>query len=401
MDISIRRAEQRDLQDIVRQDGASFGISYTPQDIDDALLVLDLDRFWVATAEDRIVGVAGDYPLTMTTPGGRMIDVPGVTWVSVSPTHRRRGILSKLMHHQLRDYADRGEALAVLTASEGAIYRRFGYGPATRVRRTVIDRRTARLLPASREFGPVELVSAEHARKLLPELHRRWRSVTPGAVNRTDGRWELHLLDREQHRDGMSARQYLVHADGYIGYRIKDNWADGHPQHLLWITDYATVTPDAHQALWRVLLGFDLVGTIESYQLPVDDPLPLLLTDGRMLRTTVLNDGVWVRPLDIPAALRSRSYAVEFSAVLRVSDPLLGDGTFRLTGGPDGVECVPTNAPADVNLSVDALGSMYLGGERLLTLAAAGLVQADDDRLLARLDRAFLGDRAPFHGTAF
>jgi predicted acetyltransferase len=199
----------------------------------------------------------------------------------------------------------------------------------------------------------------------------------------------------------MSAKHYLVHADGYVVYRLKDDWADGQPQHLLWITDYVTATPQAHAALWQVLLGFDLVGTIESHQVPVDDPLPHLLANGRDLRTTVLNDGVWVRPIDIPSALGARSYSVEFAAVLRVLDPLFGDRNYRVNGGPEGADCAPTDAAADVALTVDAFGSVYLGGGRLTTLAAAGRVSADDPALLSRLDRAFLADRAPFHGTAF
>jgi predicted acetyltransferase len=403
VDISIRRATPADLPEIARQDAASFGVSYSEQDIADALLVVDLDRFWVATADDEIVGVTGDFPLTMTVPGGALVDVPGVTWVSVRPTHRRRGILSRLMEHQLRDYAERGESMAILTASEGGIYRRFGYGAASRVRRTVIDRRLARLLPAvaAAADGRVELVPSALARTLLPGIHERWRALTPGAINRSEGRWDYHFVDRDRVRDGMSEKYYLVHDDGYVAYRIKENWADGHPQHSCWITDYVAVTRQAHVALWQVLLNFDLVGTIESYQIPIDDPLPHLLTNGRDMRTTALSDGVWVRPLDVPATLAARRYALEVEAVLAVRDPLFGDRSYAVVTGPEGVECAPTDRRADLTLTVDALGSAYLGGERLTVLAAGGRVWAEDAAVLSRLDRAFLADRAPFHGTAF
>jgi predicted acetyltransferase len=400
VDISIRRGRPDDLDEIARVDGASFGVTYTDQDLADALLVLDLDRFWLAIDDGRIVGVTGDYPLTMTTPGGGSIDVPGVTWVSVSPTHRRRGILRQLMDHQLNDYAERGEAMAILTASEGGIYRRFGYGAATQVRRTVLDRRPARLV-APVSGGSVELATAEQARTRLPEIHRRWRQRVPGAINRTEGRWDYHFVDRESVRGGMSAKFYLLHADGYVVYRLKEEWADGHPAHTCWITDYAAVTPAAHAALWQVLLAMDLVGTIESHQIPVDDPLPHLLDNGRLLRTTALNDGVWVRPLDLPASLTARRYGVEIDLVLHVLDPLRGDATYRLLGGPDGAECTPTTRSADLSLRVDALGSAYLGGQRLSTLAAAGRVESANTAALHRIDLAFQAERAPFHGTAF
>ncbi|HZP15518.1 MAG TPA: GNAT family N-acetyltransferase, partial [Nocardioides sp.] len=125
MEISIRRATAEDLASIADVDGASFGTVYSEQELQDMAAVLDLDRFYVAVDRDRIVGLTGDYPFEMTVPGGRL-DVPGVTWVSVDPTYRRRGILRKLMRRQLGDFRDAGLAAAVLTASEGGIYGRFG-----------------------------------------------------------------------------------------------------------------------------------------------------------------------------------------------------------------------------------------------------------------------------------
>ena len=145
----------------------------------------------------------------------------------------------------------------------------------------------------------------------------------------------------------------------------------------------------------------DLFATIESEQIPVDDPLPFLLTDFRQVRTTVLNDGLWLRPIDVAATLAARRYPVEIDTVLEVTDPLLGDRRLALAGGPDGASCRPTDRPAQARLGVAELGSAYLGGHRLRTLARAGAVLCADPGLLARLDLAFSADRAPFHGTAF
>jgi predicted acetyltransferase len=182
---------------------------------------------------------------------------------------------------------------------------------------------------------------------------------------------------------------------------VKQNWNDGFPGHMCWINDYAVSTPEAHAALWQVLLGMDLFATIESFQIPVDDPLPFLLSDFRQVRTTVVNDGVWVRPVDVAVMLAARSYRVEIDAVIQVWDPLLGDQRVALTGGPDGASCVPTDRPAQVGFTLAGLGSAYLGGHRLHTLAQAGALHCADPRLLARLELAFGTDRAPFHGTAF
>lgn len=399
MDIEIRPATDADIPAIVDLDGASFGVSYSAEQVADFLTLIDTDRFLVAIDDGRVVGVTGDYPFTMTVPGGSL-DVPGVTWVSVEPTHRRRGILRSLMQRQLEGYRDRGIAAAVLTASEGGIYGRFGYGPASFVRKTVIDRRRVRLRRPS-DTSAVRRVSAAEARARMPEIHERWRARTPGALNRTAAWWDFLVLDREWQRDGMSAQYYLVHDDGYVAYRVKDQWDDGDPQHLCWITDYVIASPKAHGDLWQVLLGLDLVGTIESHRIPIDDPLPYVVDDGRQVRTTHVGDGVWVRPLDIAAMLAARSYAVGIDVVLQVSDPLFGDGRYALCAGPNGAACTPTDRSPDVGLDVAALGSLVLGGVRLAPLVAAGQVHGENAALLSRLDRALLADRAPQHGTAF
>jgi predicted acetyltransferase len=399
VDISIRTACTADFDAIADLDGASFGVQYSGQDLADVMTLLDPDRFLVATDRDRIVGVTGDYPFTMTVPGGTL-DVPGVTWVSVDATYRRRGILRELMHRQLSDYQEQGIAAAILTASEGGIYGRFGYGAATHVRKTVIDRRRVRLAVPG-DAGAVERAPAAYARQQMPAIHERWRAQTPGALSRTDVWWDYLALDREFQRGGMSGLFYLVHPDGFVAYRIKSEWTDGDPRHLCWISEYVTTTPESHAALWQVLLGLDLVGTIESYRIPLDDPLALLVDDGRQVRTTHVGDGVWVRPLDVPAMLAARRYGIEVEAVIEVTDDLFGDGRYLLQGGPDGAVCTRTDRAADVVLGVGALGSTYLGGVRLAALARAGQARADNAALLTRLDRALLADREPAHGTAF
>ncbi|HEY2041635.1 MAG TPA: GNAT family N-acetyltransferase [Jatrophihabitans sp.] len=399
MDITIRTATPDDLSEIGRVDGASFGAQYSEQELSETFEGVDLERFFVACDGDAIAGIAGDYPFTMTVPGGSL-EVPGVTWVSVAPTYRRRGILRQMMEFQLHGYAERGVPVAILTASEGAIYRRFGYGAATSIRKTVVDRRRA-VLSRPADPGEVRLAKPAEARAVLPALHERWRAQVPGAVSRNDSWWDHLFRDREYQRGGMSGKFYLLHDEGYVAYRVKADWGSSAPNHTCWITDYAPVTPRAHAALWQVLLGMDLFGVIETYQIPVDDPLPFLITDYRQVQTTAVNDGIWLRPIDVAAMLSSRTYGVEIDAVVEVTDPMFGDARYQLRGGPDGATCQRTEASIDVSLTADALGSVYLGGNRARTLAAAGAIHADDDATLDRFDRALLADRAPSHGTAF
>ncbi len=399
MDFTIRPATADDFPEIAGVDGVSFGVHYSEQELEDALTLIDPSRFLVATDAERIVGVTGDYPFTMTVPGGAL-DAPGVTWVSVDPTYRRRGVLTALMRRQLQNFADAGLPAAILTASEGGIYGRFGYGATSQVGKTEVDRRRATLARPGKA-GAVERISPEQARERFPAIHERWRAQTPGALSRTEAWWDFLFLDREYHRNGMSALFHLAHADGYVSYRVKNDWNDGDPGHLCWLSDYVTGTPEAHAALWQVLLGLDLFGSIQTFRMPVDDPLPYLLTDARQVRVNSVADGLWLRPLDVPAMLAGRQYGVEVDTVLEVHDEMFGDGRYRLRGGPDGATCERTEQPAAVTLPVATLGSVYLGGFRLETLARAGFAAADDPGTLARLDRALLADRLPIYGTSF
>ena len=406
MTFRISTATANDLEQIIAQDGAAFGVDHDQHATAEAQSILDLDRFLVVREQGRLVGVAGDYDMQVTVPGGAQVRVPGVTWVSVSVTDRRRGVLSLLMDAQLQGYQARGDLFAMLTASEGGIYRRFGYGPASRLRKTVIDRGLTRLagLAGDVEPGSVSLMDDRTARSTLPGIHARWQPTRAAAIRRTDARWDVLLSDPASRRGGLSERRHLVHSDGYVSYPLKPDWADGRPAHTCVITDYVVLTGQAHAALWHTLLGMDLVGTIESTNIPLDDPIGLTVTNPREVRTVSLSDGVWVRPVDVAGCLAARSYACEFDATLEVQHrraDSAADGRFRVIGGPDGVEVRRTDRPADIRLDLDAFGSVYLGGERMLALAAAGRVQAADGGLLALVDRAFLADREPVHGTPF
>jgi len=395
--ISIRHATAADRDAITALDSASFGTGWSDEQYADELGVHDIERFVLAVENEQIVGIAADARLAMTVPGGEL-PVRGVTWVGVDVTHRRRGVLTALMRAQLSEYRDEGIPAAVLCASESSIYGRFGYGAATFVRKTEIHRRRATLRTRG-DATNVRRVAKDEARKRMPEIHERWRAQTPGAIARSDAMWDFVTLDKEHWRNGMSSMYYLLHDDGYIAYRVKSEWSEGDPRHLCWIADYVPVTPQAHHDLWQVLLDHDLVARIESYHIPLDDPLPHLLTDGRQVRTTHVGDGVWVRPVDVAAMLTARTYAVDIDVVLDVRDELFGDRRVRLAGGPEGASCTSSDAPPDLTLDVSSLGALYLGGVRLAPLVAAGLVRVEDATTSTRLDRALLADRAPTHGT--
>lgn len=394
----LRRATADDLRALADVGARAFGSPQSDADLASFRPLFEPDRFLLACDPDggAILGVTGSLPLAVTLPGGATLPAPGVTWVSVDPTMRRRGILRALFAEQHTGFVGDGAALSLLTASEGAIYGRFGYGVTTLDRSFEILRRRAVFRADVPDPGGVRYIDTEAARKHAPEVHRRWCARTPGAVARSDGMWDSAFRDDERWRGGGTALFYLAHPDGFASYRIH------HANSSAAVVDLFAATDDAYIALWRVLLGLDLVEKVTGWKaLATDDPLPLMLTDSRRVQTTSLDDGMWSRVLDVPAALTARTYAAEIDVVLDVHDDFLDrGGRVRLRGGPEGATCAPTDAAADVSLRVAALGPLLFGAARATTCARAGLASGEPAVLL-RVDAAFATDRDPQHGTGF
>jgi predicted acetyltransferase len=397
----IRPGTVADLPEIARQDGVQFGYEFRGRALEDVLRILDPERFLIATAgapgSERVVGVSGEYDLNFSLPGGGNIDMPAVTWVSVAPTHTRRGILRSLLETQLRRYIDEGAAASTLTASQGGIYERFGFGAATQIREMAISTHGARLRREVDATG-VWLGTADEARSLLPDVHERWRTQVPGLVRRNAARWDAVIDDPS---DSGQRKMFLLHEDGYVVFRPELHKDEGHPDSTLRIIEYATTTPQAHAALWQSMLSMELYAWIETEMAPIDDPIEHLLLDARQVRTRSVADLAWVRPLNIAALLSARSYAVEFEVVWELRDSLLGDARYRIKGGAEGAEVARTDDSADLSSDVSVLGALYLGGHRLQSFLRGGRAEGGDEGLLRRVDRALLADRAPLAGTSF
>jgi len=322
--------------------------------------------------------------------------------VSVSPTHRRRGILRALMAAQLDHEVGNGDALALLYASQSAIYGRFGYGPATATRWMTVSRRNVRMRAGVGD-SPVRLVTSPEARALVPALWDRYRTVQPGALSRSDRWWDFMFLDRSWQRGGGSEQYWVLHADGFASYRMHDQWESGIANFGVTVFDVATATPEAHAALWRYLLSIELAGEVQFRSFALDDPLPFLVDEPRQLRTTALNDGLWARVLDPQAVLGTRRYSSDDALVIELNDDLVptAAGRWRVEGGVDGAECTPVDAAPDLVLGPSALGSIVLGGHRPSTLARAGLIEERTPGALRRADPFFAAERDPTNSTYF
>jgi predicted acetyltransferase len=404
--VEIRPTTDEDLGVFVDTLHAAFGLfPETPTDGGGLWWsALEMDRCLLATAADgRPVGTAGAYSFELTLPGETVVPVGGVTAVGVLPSHRRQGVLSAMMRHQLTELRARGESLSVLLASEALIYRRFGYGPATYTQRLTVPRHRAALaLPRARgtadspagelAAGSVELLPRAECGEILEQVYDRYRRAQPGALSRPHHWWALRA---GQPPISPKPRYVAVHRDaagvpdGYASYALDES--------KTLTVDETIATDDAvFTALARFVLGHDLVGQVVFKHVPPGHPLRWQLTDFRAGEVNGDTDWLWVRLLDIPRALTARGWSTDGELVLDVDDPFLGEhGRYLLTVRDGKADCVPTGREPDLSLDVSDLGSVYLGGTAPSTLVRAGHVQAHRPGASALADALFRADRAP------
>ena len=364
----------------------------------------DLARTLATFDKGQIVGSTHSHLFEFALPGGASVEAAGVTAVAVQTTHRRRGILSELMRRQLGEAAERGEPVAILVASEGAIYRRFGYGIGTWAIDVEVDTRETRGFTAPSGDGVIKVVDENAADDSFPAIHERARAMTPGGILRPKSWWESIAADRkagtETHVIYESANGSQ---DGYARYQINSKWEGGIPQHKLVGSEMMSCTPEAAAALWRHLLSADLVRMVDVWNRPVDEPLKWWLANPRALRVRAVRDHIWVRPLDVAALLTARRYTEEVDVVLDVVDDFGGQasGRYGLIARDGVAECSRTDRPADVLMHVSDLGSILLGGVSLLELHAAGRIDENSSGAVKRADDAFRWSPQPWSNQYF
>jgi predicted acetyltransferase len=366
----------------------------------------------VVTDGDRLVGTAAGMTLRLATPGADLA-LCGVSEAAVLPSHRRRGILSALLATLHDDAEARGEPVAGLTASEGGIYRRFGYGVAARYQSLVLDAtRAAEVAPlvAPEGGGAVRVMGQAEAAEVLPAVwERHWRR-RPGEVRRTPGMWLEDGLDPPARRGGASARFVAVHhdrggaPDGFLVYRIAQDFGAGGTRHELRIESLAAASDTVEAALMRFAADVDLVATVTWHAAPTDLGLRWRLADPRAVLVKAERDHLWLRPLDVAACLVGRRYGAAGGLVIEVVDdrrPAEG-GHFSLEAAPGGeAACDRTDRPAEVAVRTADLGALLLGGVTWTALGRAGLADERTPGALAWADALFRPERAPYCGTDF
>ncbi|NJC86053.1 GNAT family N-acetyltransferase [Planosporangium mesophilum] len=360
---------------------AAFGEDFPEAELEGNRLVFEPTRSHVIDHDDGTVAHAGVYTREVTVPGG-VVPAAHVTLVGVRPTHRRRGLLTRLMTHQLRQIREGGEPIAMLWASEGRIYQRFGYGLAGMRHLLTADKREVRLnRSADPAAGRLRDSTPEQARKDLQQVYERVRAERPGWSSRDENWWGRRLADPPSRRQGCTEWRALLFEshdgpDGYALWRRKGDWDETGPKGKVQVAEVVAVTPEAYLALWEFLFSVDLTRTVQYGFGATDEPLRYLVNEPRALGERV-SDSLWVRVVDVPAALSARRYAAPVDVVLEVTDALLPDnaGRWRLTGDANGATCTATTDAADLACDVADLGALYLGGTALGALVAAGRVR--------------------------
>ncbi|MFB7836499.1 GNAT family N-acetyltransferase [Streptomyces sp. NPDC056056] len=382
------------------------------EEVADRLPHVDLARTLGAFDGDRVVATFRSFRQEVSTVGGGSLTADAITQVTVSPTHRRRGLLRRMMSGDLAAAKERGDAIATLIAAEYPIYGRYGFGPASSCSEWSVDVRRAGLDPRRsgrpEDGGRIDLTDADEIRKIGPEVHRRLAGVRAGVTDRSPRDWEVGT-GRSVQSGPWREPYYAVYrsesgeVDGFVAYTSDDKWDDAkQPLNTATVRDLIAVTPAAERALWHYLCSVDWITTVRSGYRAPDDPLPLLLPDPRAAKLLTYADMLWVRVLDVVRVLEGRTYPVTDGLVLDLRDrDGFAGGRYRLDASPDGASCVRTDESADLALDIAELGVLAFGDESAVRLGRLGRVEELTAGAAARADLLFRTPLRPFSPDIF
>lgn len=405
--IRIRLASDDDRQAVYEHQARTFGVSVEPGDIEAWKKRAQLEDILIAedVSDPRqpfLVGTSLCYRSQLTVPGGARPAAALLAMITVAATHQHHGIWQQISAQGFRILMERGYPILCGVPTQLNIYEILGAGVASYTRTFDVDPRSAQLRHTPHESRAREITAAQAA-DLLPPIHDRWCRATHGALSRDSAWWADYLEDRPTQRADGSSLNFIVHPDGFLTYRVF-----GAPPHAyrppfgrVVVQEFCAITDEAHSELIAALLALDLFDNI-TIELPVDDPLPLKLTDQRAARTVGIDDYLWVRIMNVPDVLSARQYGADIDIVLEVTDPLnVAGGRFLLQARDGSGKCTPHDGPADIEIGLGDLGTIYLGAHRAVDLGRAGRIREHRSAALHNLDAAFGIERAPYCGMLF
>lgn len=354
----------------------------------------DQDRSLAVFDGGKIVGTTHAFSCRMNIPGGDAATA-GVDDVAVLPTHRRRGIMRMMMRRQLEDILERGEPFAALYATESIIYGRYGYGIGAFEEDWSIDTRHSAYTQPFEHTGQLSFIEPDTVPDICPPILERALEDRPGSIPPTPHRWGRIARSRLGQQEDAGFFHVLYEENGtpqgYARYTMDDGKVEVDAGGLIW------TTPSAHASLWRFCLDIDLTWKVSAWGLPVDDPLPWLLADPRRLSRNT-HDGLWIRLVDLPAALAARTYSTPGSLVIEVTDSFCpwNEGRYELEAGPSGAACSRTAKSPHLALAAGDLASAYLGTVPFTLLSRAGRVEELAGGALSKADSMFASAIEPW-----
>ncbi|MDN4479250.1 GNAT family N-acetyltransferase [Demequina sp. SYSU T00039] len=382
------------------------------QDYVDALPV-ERARAVEVTDEHRgtpgtLAGVHASFGTEMVVPGGRRVPTAGLSWLGVHPGHRRRGLMTTMIHDHFERSLARGESVSVLYAMEAPIYARFGYGMGSQTVKAEIPRGAKMWDVDGADELTVRLERASFERHDALVAGLQARLSRPGTVlNAVGSGRNARFTDPVGNRRGMEKWRIAIVEDrgepvAYAFFRRHARSSVGIHDGVCQVREHGSLTPAAAQRLWQTLTDFDLVETTMTENLATDDPLLHQLKDPRGVRSKVI-DNLWVRLLDVPTALAAREYMRDCDVVVQLTDKHVpaNAGTWRIavTGGEATV--TRTDDAPDLTMDVRHLSQCYLGGTSMESLAAAGLVREHTAGRARELAVAMLSPVAPLANWDF
>ena len=369
--------------------GQYFGRYPTEEMVDRWSRIHGTERMHAAFDGGEIVGGAGAFTFDMSVPGGSL-PCAGVTVVGVYPTHRRRGVLRSMMDAQLRDIHERGEPIAALWASEETIYGRFGYGLAAWAGEIKLPREWSAFARPLTRRGQVRFVTPDEAKELFPPVWEELRKQRPGVFARTPEWWDVRNLRLPPEQETNPKRFVVLEIDGavagYAIYRTHLDFEGAVSTGRTEVIEAIATSPQATAELWRYLCDIDWSATITCSLLPPDHPLFLLLANPRR-PSFRMADSLWIRLVDVGAALSGRAYSTAGRIVLDVRDAVCpwNEGRWLLENG----HAERTDEAAEIALDVDVLGSAYLGAVAFAELRNALRLEELQQGAVERADALF------------
>jgi predicted acetyltransferase len=398
--LSLRPVTAGELESFARAEARANNRHATQEYVVHGQHSLATDRTLAAFDGDELVATSVSHAFQISIPGGEL-PLGGIGWVSVLPTHRRRGIMTQLVDEHLRASHERGECLCGLWSTGGDMYARYGFGISAFSESWKIDAHNARLNTVVPNAGRLISLHTPESRVRFPDVFTRLGKQRTGVVERDEIFWDVEFEDREEQRHGASGFFFTGYEldnqlDGYLKYRINEERRE------LEVSELVSTTLDASTTLWAYCFELEQIDTISAWNRPVDDPLPWQVTNPRVIKRN-LHDAMWLRLVSVSDALTSRAYATKNRLVLQVADTICpwNDGRYELNVDAAAVSCEQTTAPADVTVDVSVLGAIYLGGISPGTLHRAGGLEQHRDGAVTELANLFATSVSPWTPHVF